>query len=120
VTADTLFLGASTTKAFTAAALAILMASGNHSGLDWKTPVVQLIRDDFLLEDRARTESVTIEDALSHRTGMPRRKISLIFDTNFKISSLNASTVLTPTIKMTSLTVVSIRKLVNPIHQKIW
>jgi CubicO group peptidase (beta-lactamase class C family) len=74
VTPETLFFGGSTTKAFTAAALAVLIANGNHTGLSWKTPVVELIRDDFVLEDEVRTGLITVEDVLSHRTGMPRRE----------------------------------------------
>ena len=35
-------------------------------------PISQLIRDDFVLEDDYYTNHITIEDALSHRTGMPR------------------------------------------------
>jgi CubicO group peptidase (beta-lactamase class C family) len=40
--------------------------------VDWKTPISDLIRDDFVLEDEYATAHTTIEDALSHRTGMPR------------------------------------------------
>lgn len=71
VTPETLFFGASTTKAFTAAAMSLLISSSNHSGLSWDTPISSLIRDDFVLPDLYSTAHVTIEDALSHRTGMP-------------------------------------------------
>lgn len=40
--------------------------------VQWKTPISHLIRDDFVLEDEWATAHITIEDSLSHRTGMPR------------------------------------------------
>jgi CubicO group peptidase (beta-lactamase class C family) len=40
--------------------------------VQWNTPINQLIREDFVLEDEYCTNHITIEDALSHRTGMPR------------------------------------------------
>jgi CubicO group peptidase (beta-lactamase class C family) len=44
--------------------------------VQWNTPVSQLIRDDFVLEDEYLTTHVTLEDALSHRSGMPRHDFS--------------------------------------------
>ena len=76
VTPETLFCGASTTKAFTAAAVALLISSSNYTGLSWDTPISSLIREDFVLPDLYSTEHVTIEDALSHRTGMPAHDAS--------------------------------------------
>jgi CubicO group peptidase (beta-lactamase class C family) len=40
--------------------------------VQWDTPINQLIRDDFVLEDDYYTNHITIEDSLSHRSGMPR------------------------------------------------
>ena len=40
--------------------------------LSWQTPISSLIRDDFVVPDVYATAHLTIEDALSHRTGMPR------------------------------------------------
>lgn len=37
--------------------------------IQWDTPIHQLIRDDFVLENKHATHSTTIEDALSHRSG---------------------------------------------------
>ncbi|TVY34820.1 Protein flp, partial [Lachnellula subtilissima] len=76
VTPETLFCGASTTKAFTAAAMALLISSSDYTGLSWDTPISSLIREDFVLPDLYSTEHVTIEDALSHRTGMPAHDAS--------------------------------------------
>ena len=77
VTPDTIFYGASTTKAFVAAGLSLLIDEGkDYSNLQWTTPISQLIRDDFLLADGYSTHHVTLEDAASHRTGLPRHDFS--------------------------------------------
>ncbi|KAI4246616.1 MAG: hypothetical protein LQ352_006364, partial [Teloschistes flavicans] len=44
--------------------------------LTWRTPISSLIRDDFVLPDEYATAHVTLEDAASHRTGMPRHDSS--------------------------------------------
>lgn len=44
--------------------------------VQWDTPISNLIRDDFVLEDDHATTHTTIEDILSHRTGMPRHDSS--------------------------------------------
>lgn len=40
--------------------------------VQWDTPISELIRDDFVLNDEYATQHITIEDTLSHRTGLPR------------------------------------------------
>ncbi|KAK8044924.1 beta-lactamase/transpeptidase-like protein [Apiospora rasikravindrae] len=79
VTPSTLFYGGSTTKAFTAAAFAQLIDSGAHPDLTWRAPLASLIREDFVLapEYAWAQEHLTLEDALSHRTGFPRHDKSL-------------------------------------------
>lgn len=68
----TLFYTGSTTKSFLAAAVSTLVHDNDKFGeIQWDTPLNQLIRDDFVLQDHYATSHVTIEDALSHRTGMP-------------------------------------------------
>lgn len=59
-----------------------MIASGNYTvpalpgapaPLDWTTPIAQLIPADFvLMDDPWATAHITLEDALSHRTGLPR------------------------------------------------
>jgi CubicO group peptidase (beta-lactamase class C family) len=72
VTPSTLFYAGSTTKAFTAAVMSLLVDDdANFPHVKWSTPISSLIRGDFVLEDEWATNHVTIEDALSHRTGMP-------------------------------------------------
>lgn len=64
----TLFEIASLTKAFTAAALGILM---DRHLIDFDKPVRTYL-PGFTLYDSAATDTVTITDLLSHRTGLPR------------------------------------------------
>ncbi|TQV93740.1 penicillin-binding protein [Cordyceps javanica] len=73
-TADTLYFAGSTSKAFTAAAVAQLIDGGNHSALadGWSTTISSIIRNDFVMYEDWSTEHLTLDDAASHRTGMPR------------------------------------------------
>ncbi|KAL6890757.1 beta-lactamase/transpeptidase-like protein [Trichoderma evansii] len=73
-TPETLWYGASTTKSQVAAVLSAMIHSGNFSALSqgWQTPISSIIRDDFVLQDEWATNHITLEDAVSHRTGMPR------------------------------------------------
>ncbi|KAL1963322.1 hypothetical protein VTN77DRAFT_8443 [Rasamsonia byssochlamydoides] len=73
VTEHTHFVVGSTTKAFTAAAISLLVDDNDHfPQIQWHTPVHNIIPDDFVLYDDWSTTHVTIEDALSHRSGLPR------------------------------------------------
>ena len=68
VTADTLFANASTTKAFTATAVALLTDAGKMSFDD----MVRKHLPAFRLSDIHADAQVTIRDLLCHRTGLPR------------------------------------------------
>ncbi|KAJ5661098.1 beta-lactamase/transpeptidase-like protein [Penicillium longicatenatum] len=70
VTPSTLFYAGSTTKAFTAAMLAKL-TEDPVTKVRWDTPICQLIPGDFVLQDKCAGDQITVEDALSHRTGLP-------------------------------------------------
>jgi CubicO group peptidase (beta-lactamase class C family) len=73
MTPSTLFYAGSTTKAFTAAIMSLLVEDNeNYPQVQWDTPIHQLIPDDFVLENEYATNHTTIEDALSHRSGLPR------------------------------------------------
>ncbi|KAK3615508.1 hypothetical protein LTR56_026550 [Elasticomyces elasticus] len=75
-TADTQYFTGSTTKAFTAAAAGLLVEDDEaHPDVQWKSPINAFIREDFVLEDEYLTSHTTIEDALSHRTGLPRHDL---------------------------------------------
>ncbi|MCJ1252005.1 hypothetical protein MMC30_009243 [Trapelia coarctata] len=82
VTPSTLFYTGSTTKAFLGAAWARLIESDENQKKDsteklsYDTPLATLIRDDFIVQDDYATTHITIEDALSHRTGMPAYDLS--------------------------------------------
>ncbi len=66
VTAQTLFGIASNTKAFTSAALAMLVDQGK---LSWDDPVIKHI-PEFQLADPYVSREMTIRDLLSHRSGL--------------------------------------------------
>lgn len=68
VNKDTLFVGASTSKAFTAFGIGLLVDSGE---LNWDTPVDRYI-SGFEMADSDISSQVTPRDMLSHRTGLPR------------------------------------------------
>lgn len=67
VTADTLFDIGSCTKAFTSAAIAMLVDQGK---MDWDGKVNRYI-PFFHLYDSMADENVTMRDLLTHRTGVP-------------------------------------------------
>ncbi|KAJ5784826.1 uncharacterized protein N7503_010038 [Penicillium pulvis] len=78
VTPDTLFYTGSTSKSFTASAASLLVDDKEkHPNIKWTTPLSELIRDDFVVQDEYATSHITLEDALSHRTGLPGHMISL-------------------------------------------
>jgi CubicO group peptidase (beta-lactamase class C family) len=49
----------------------------NYPNIKWKTPLNQIIREDFVLPDEYATSHVTLEDALSHRSGLAGHELSL-------------------------------------------
>ncbi|KAB8339166.1 hypothetical protein FH972_022101 [Carpinus fangiana] len=87
MTPQTLQFTASTTKAFTALSLAQIVHTGDDDApqdvessttvdnsrpkTTWQTPVSLLLPGDFVLPTQELTNNVTVEDMLSHRTGMP-------------------------------------------------
>jgi CubicO group peptidase (beta-lactamase class C family) len=66
VDADTLFQVGSTTKAFTTAALGLLVEEGR---LHWDDPVIEHL-PRFQLQDPWITRHLTIRDAVAHRSGV--------------------------------------------------
>lgn len=67
VSEDTLFMIASCTKSFTAAALGTLV---DEKKLTWDTPVVNVL-PGFRLKDDYATLNATARDFLAHRSGLP-------------------------------------------------
>lgn len=68
VTANTIFAIGSSSKAFTAAALAMLVDEGK---LKWNDPATKYL-PDFQLYDSYATREATVSDLLSHRVGLER------------------------------------------------
>lgn len=72
MTPDTLMPIGSCTKAFTTAALAMLVDEGK---LDWDTPVRHYM-PTFKLFDQVATERLTPRDLATHRSGLPRHDLA--------------------------------------------
>ncbi|KAF6824029.1 penicillin-binding protein [Colletotrichum musicola] len=91
-TPHTLYYTGSTTKSFTAAGISLLIDNATSYGglLDrgWQTPVSSILREDFVLSDDWATAHVTLEDALSHRTGYPRHDLASQPTTREEVRSL--------------------------------
>lgn len=74
-----MFYGTSITKAFIAAALSLIVDDvKSFSSVKWQTPIIQIISNDFVLDDDYSTLHLTLEDAATHRTGMPRHDFSIL------------------------------------------
>lgn len=72
VTPQTLFAIGSSSKAFTATSLGILVDEGK---LDWDKPVKNYI-PTFKMYDTFATERMTPRDLVTHRSGLPRHELS--------------------------------------------
>ncbi|MFW6148069.1 MAG: serine hydrolase domain-containing protein, partial [Thermodesulfobacteriota bacterium] len=70
VTPETLFAIGSCSKAFTAAAMGILVDEGN---LEWDKPVRTYL-PTFKLKDPFVSERITVLDLVCHRSGLPRHE----------------------------------------------
>lgn len=71
-TGDTLFDIASSSKSLTAASVALLVDDRKHPKVQYDALMSDLLPDDFVMSEKGYTEGVTVEDILSHRTGMAR------------------------------------------------
>lgn len=73
VTPDTLFDIASSSKSLTAASVALLIADDDrYPQIQWDSKMSSLLPDDFVMSAKSFTGDVTVEDVLSHRSGLPR------------------------------------------------
>ena len=87
VTPQTLFGIASNSKAFTAAAIGLLVDEGK---LHWDDPVIKYL-PSFRLYDSLAASLLTIRDLLSHRSGLPTAAGDLMHDpdsTNFTLTDI--------------------------------
>lgn len=72
VTPDTLFDIASCSKSLTAGAVALLVEDDErYPDVKWDAKMSALLPDDFVMSADSFTKGVTVEDILSHRTGLP-------------------------------------------------
>lgn len=69
-TGDTLFDIASCAKSMTAASVALLVEDKNYPEVQYDALMSDLLPDDFVMSEKSYTNGITVEDALSHRTGM--------------------------------------------------
>jgi len=70
-TAETLFDVASCAKSLTAASIALLVEDNEeYPEIQYDAIMSSLLPEDFVISGSGFTEGVTIEDLLSHRTGM--------------------------------------------------
>lgn len=69
-TPDTLFDIASASKSMTAASVGLLVDNEEYAELQYEATMSDLLLDDFVMSEEQHTKSVTVEDILSHRTGM--------------------------------------------------
>jgi CubicO group peptidase (beta-lactamase class C family) len=70
-TAETLFDVASLAKSLTAASIGLLVADDeNYPEVRYETVMSSLLPEDFVMPGTGYTEGVTVEDILSHRSGM--------------------------------------------------
>ncbi|PYI28974.1 beta-lactamase/transpeptidase-like protein [Aspergillus indologenus CBS 114.80] len=78
-TPDTLFDIASASKSLTAASVALLVEDDKqYPEVQYEAPMSALLPDDFVLQDPAYTAGVTVDDILSHRTGMASHDFSYL------------------------------------------
>lgn len=70
-TADTLFDIASSSKALTGGAIALLVNDETFPQIKYDAIMSELLPDDFVLSEGSYTKTVSIDDLLGHRTGMP-------------------------------------------------
>ncbi|THZ15869.1 hypothetical protein D6C91_06619 [Aureobasidium pullulans] len=72
-TPDTIFDIASCSKALTSLAVALLVFYEHEfsTKVQWDSLMSSLLPDDFVLSTAEATDVVTVEDVLSHRTGLP-------------------------------------------------
>lgn len=76
-TADTLFDIASSSKSMTAASVGLLVRDNDrYPDVQYDAILSSLLPGDFVMPGQGYTEGVTVDDILSHRTGMPRYVIT--------------------------------------------
>lgn len=75
-TNDTIFDIASSAKSLTAGAVALLVDDKKHKDVQWDATMSSMLPEDFVGPNEEFTKGVTLEDVVSHRTGMARSAAS--------------------------------------------
>lgn len=70
-TADILFDIASASKSLTAASVGLLVDDEFYDHVQWDSKMSDLLPEDFVMAEDSYTKDVTVEDILSHRSGLP-------------------------------------------------
>ena len=70
-TPDTLFDIASASKSLTAASVGLLVDDESYENVQWDSKMSDLLPEDFVMAEESYTKDVTVEDILSHRSGLP-------------------------------------------------
>lgn len=71
-TGDTLFDIASCAKSLTAASVALLVEDKDYPEVQYEALMSDLLPDDFVMSEKSYTDGITVEDVLSHKTGMAK------------------------------------------------
>lgn len=71
-TNDTIYDIASSAKSLTAGAVALLVDDKKHKDVQWDATMSSMLPEDFVGPNDEFTRGVTLEDVVSHRTGMAR------------------------------------------------
>ncbi|KAI0512874.1 beta-lactamase family protein [Xylaria bambusicola] len=78
-TPDTLFDIASSSKSMTAAAVGLLVRDDEkYPEVKWEAKMSSLLPGDFIMSKQEYTDDITVDDILSHRTGLPRHDDSYL------------------------------------------
>ncbi|CEJ93688.1 hypothetical protein VHEMI09261 [[Torrubiella] hemipterigena] len=75
-TPDTLFDIASSSKSMTVGALGVLLTGELHPTITFQTPVREILGDDFIMAQKEYSDQITIDDIISHRTGLTAHDLS--------------------------------------------
>ncbi|KAK3673892.1 hypothetical protein LTR78_006094 [Recurvomyces mirabilis] len=76
-TGDTIYDFASCSKSLTAASVALVVADDEKFPLvKWDSKMCDLLPEDFVMSEESYTREVTVEDVLSHRTGLAAHDFS--------------------------------------------
>ncbi|PLB41875.1 beta-lactamase family protein [Aspergillus candidus] len=78
-TPDTLFDIASASKSMTAASVGLLVDNNDeYPEVQYDATMSNLLPDDFVMSEEQHTKGITVEDILSHRTGMAPHDLSYL------------------------------------------